>query len=231
MVPGIRRPPALQAREDPISDGGSGPVRFAAQFSAPMTISPMTIAEDKKRLRREAEDLRHRLAWSTPDAAHAIAQNFSVAISLASDAIVAGYVPARGEADPSPLMERLRKEGYPLSLAGVAVKGQPLHFHLWRDNETMVRGAFSIMEAAPDWPSIIPNVLLIPLLGFDKNGYRLGYGGGYYDRSLDSLRMRSSVLAVGIAFAGQEMVLPHDENDERLDWIVTEKYARQFERN
>ena len=86
------------------------------------------------------------------------------------------------------------------------------------------------MEAAADWPSIIPDVLLIPLLGFDKNGYRLGYGGGFYDRSLHSLRMRASVLAVGIAFAGQEMVLPHDERDERLDWIVTEKNSWQVER-
>ncbi len=196
-----------------------------------MTISPMTIAEDKKQLRREAENLRHRLAGSAPDAAHAIAHNFSVAISLASNAIVAGYIPARGEADPLPLMEQLRTLGNPLALSRVVEKCQPLHFHLWRDNETTVKGAFGMMEAASDWPSIVPNVLLIPLLGFDKNGYRLGYGGGYYDRSLHSLRMRASVLAVGIAFAGQEMVLPHDENDKRLDWIVTEKHARPFERN
>ena len=85
------------------------------------------------------------------------------------------------------------------------------------------------MEAAPNWPLVLPDILLVPLLGFDKQGYRLGYGGGFYDRTLRSLRQRESVLAVGIAYAGQEMTLPHDENDERLDWIVTEKYARKFE--
>lgn len=191
----------------------------------------MTIAEDKKQLRREAEESRYRLAGSVPDAAQAIARNFSVAISLSADAIVGGYIRARGEADPLPLMERLKTAGHPLALARISEKNQPLQFHLWRDNEATGKGALGMMEAASHWPSITPNVLLIPLLGFDKNGYRLGYGGGYYDRSLHSLRKCGSVLAVGIAFAGQEMVLPHDQNDERLDWIVTEKYVGQFERN
>ena len=192
-----------------------------------MTISPMNISEDKQRLRREAESVRYSLAHSTPGAAAAITQSFFNGISIASGVIVAGYVPTRSEADPLPLMEGLRTVGHPLALARVAEKDRSLHFHLWRDNEAPVKSAFSMMEAAPDWPSIIPDVLLIPLLGFDKNGYRLGYGGGFYDRSLHSLRMRASVLAVGIAFAGQEMVLPHDEHDERLNWIVTEKYSWQ----
>ena len=87
-----------------------------------------------------------------------------------------------------------------------------------------------MMEAPPGWPLVVPTVLLIPLLGFDKEGYRLGYGGGFYDRTLRSLRAHMSVLAIGIAFSGQEMVLPHDEYDERLDWIVTEKTAQNFAR-
>jgi len=190
----------------------------------------MNTSEDKKRLRRKAEAARYRLAHATPGAAAAITQSFFNSISIASGVIVAGYVPARGEADPLPLMKRLRTVGHPLALARVAEKGQPLHFHLWRDNEVPLKSTLGMMEAAADWPSIIPDVLLIPLLGFDKNGYRLGYGGGFYDRSLHSLRMRASVLAVGIAFAGQEMVLPHDERDERLDWIVTEKNSWQVER-
>ena len=226
MVPDIRRPPALQAREDPNSNGGSGPVRFAASFAGCMTIS-----EDKRRLRREAESLRHRLAQSAPNAEHAISENFLSAGLLRSNAIVAGYVPARGEADPTQLMKRLSEAGCSLALVRTAGKAQPLRVHLWRGADAPLKGAFGIMEAAPDWPPVTPGILLVPLLGFDAHGYRLGYGGGYYDRTLQSLRMRATVLAVGIAFAGQEMILPHDESDERLDWIVTEKYARKFEGN
>ena len=138
---------------------------------------------------------------------------------------------ARGEADPTALMKRLSEAGSSLALVRTAGKAQPLHVHLWQGADAPVKGAFGIMEAASDWPSVTPDILLVPLLGFDKHGYRLGYGGGFYDRTLQSLRMRATVLAVGIAYAGQEMILPHDENDERLDWIVTEKYARKFEGN
>lgn len=226
MVPDIRRPPALQAREDPYSDGGRGPVRFAASFAGFMTIS-----QDKKRMRREAETLRYRLGRSAPNAGQAISENFLGAGLLRSKAIVAGYIPMRGEADPSHLMARLREAGSSLALGRVAGKGQPLQFHLWEGDDAPVRGAFGQVEAASHWPSTIAEILLVPLLGFDKHGYRLGYGGGFYDRTLQSLRKRARVLAVGIAFAGQEMILPHDENDERLDWIVTEKYAREFEGN
>ena len=189
----------------------------------------MNIAENKKSLRREAEELRHCLTGSVPNTADAIADNFFGAFSLASSAIVAGYVAARGEAEPLPLLERLRTAGCLLALTRVVEKGQPLHFHLWRDDVAPVKSAYGMMEAPAGWPSVIPTILLIPLLGFDKEGYRLGYGGGFYDRTLCSLRAHTSVLAIGIAFSGQEMVLPHDEYDERLDWIVTEKTAQKFD--
>jgi 5-formyltetrahydrofolate cyclo-ligase len=191
----------------------------------------MNISEDKKRLRPEAESSRYRLAQSVQNAGHAISENFLRADLLRSNAIVAGYVPMRGEADPSPLMTRLREAGSSLALTRVVGKDQPLQVHLWRGDDAPVKGAFGIMEAASDWPSATPDILLVPLLGFDARGFRLGYGGGFYDRTLQSLRMRATVLAVGVAYAGQEMILPHGENDERLDWIVTEKYARKFEGN
>lgn len=223
MVPGIRRPPAQQAREDPISDGGGGPVRSTASLAGLMNIS-----EGKGRLRHEAESSRHRLGLAGPDAARAISDVFHQANLHKPNATVSGYIAARGEADPLHLMKSLSDMGCILALPRIAEKDKPLIFHLWRADEAPVESAFGVMEAAADWPVAAPDVLLVPLLGFDSQGYRLGYGGGFYDRTLQALRKVGPVLAVGIAFSGQEMILPHDENDERLDWIVTEKFARQF---
>ena len=90
-------------------------------------------------------------------------------------------------------------------------------------------GVFGLSQPAPDWPEAIPDVLIVPLLAFDAQGNRLGYGAGFYDRTLEALRMQRKVLAVGYAFAGQEMAeVPHHEGDERLDWIVTENGGRRF---
>jgi 5-formyltetrahydrofolate cyclo-ligase len=191
----------------------------------------MTIAEEKRRLRGVAEASRNALAQSQSNIGLEISERFFRAGICRSNAIVAGYIPMRDEADPLPLMKRLREVGSSLALSRVAGKGQPLQFHLWRKADAPMKASFGMMEAAPDWQSVVPDILLVPLLGFDKDGYRLGYGGGFYDRTLRSLRMSETVLAVGLAYAGQEMALPHDDYDERLDWIVTEKYAREFEGN
>ena len=190
----------------------------------------MGIADDKKQLRQDAQLLRMKLACSASNAASQIAENFFRAIPMAARSVIAGYVPIRGEADPLPLMNRLRAAGQTLALARVNGKGLPLSFHLWREGVEPVDGTFVLREAGPDWPLATPQIVLVPLLGFEAQGHRLGYGGGFYDRTLRVLRENGPVLAVGIAFSGQEMVVPHDESDERLDWIVTEKFARGFDR-
>ncbi len=226
VVPDIRRPPALQAREDPDSQRLQRSRPLAASFAGFMNIF-----KEKERLRREAEASRKALARPAKEIGEEISKTFFRAGLVRSNAIVAGYIPMRGEMDPLALMERLRDAGCSLALTRVVAKDQPLQFHLWRDADAPVKSAFGMMEAAPDWPTAKPDVLLVPLLGFDRRGYRLGYGGGFYDRTLRSLRTREPVVAVGIAYAGQEMILPHDDHDEKLDWIVTEKYARKFEGN
>jgi 5-formyltetrahydrofolate cyclo-ligase len=190
----------------------------------------MNIADQKKDLRREAQVRRTELARATPDAAARIAENFVKVGSVSPGMSVAGYFPMRGEASPLPLMKHLRGTGHPLALSRVVRMGAPLDFHLWPDGEEPAKGGFVLREASPDWPHIVPDIVLVAMLAFNEQGYRLGYGGGFYDRTLRALRQRGSVLAVGIAFAGQEMVLPHEDFDEPLDWIVTERYARKFER-
>jgi 5-formyltetrahydrofolate cyclo-ligase len=191
----------------------------------------MNIPEQKKLLRREAETRRKELAASTPGAAARIAENVGSVEGIEPGAIVAGYFPMRGEADPLPLMKRLRAAGHRLALSRVERMGVPLTFHHWPDGVAPVRGGFVLREASPDWPEIVPDIVLVAMLAFDSDGYRLGYGGGFYDRTLRGLREKGPVLAVGVAFAGQEMAVPREDFDEPLDWIVTEQYARKFERN
>jgi len=110
-------------------------------------------------------------------------------------------------------------------------KGEKLAFHLYEKGAALVPGLFGLSQPAKDWPEAIPDVLVVPLLAFDAQGNRLGYGAGFYDRTLSALRASRDVVAVGFAFAGQEVpTVPHSESDEPLDWIVTELGARRFER-
>ena len=90
----------------------------------------------------------------------------------------------------------------------------------------LVPGGFGLSEPARDWPLLDPDVLAVPLLGFDRHGYRIGYGAGFYDRTLQRLRALKTVIAASYCFSVQEFAaIPHDENDQRLDWIVTDKDA------
>jgi len=189
----------------------------------------MTPAEDKPAVRRVAAALRPALRAAAPEAGLAIARHFLANVPIGAHSTCAGYIATRDEADPAPLMDELPQHGHAIALPRVAGPGSPLRFHAWQLGAVPVIGSYQLTEPAPDWPEALPDVLLVPLLAFDARGYRLGYGGGYYDRSLQELRRERSVLAVGIAYSGQEMpALPADSRDERLDWIVTETGARRF---
>ena len=90
----------------------------------------------------------------------------------------------------------------------------------------MVEETFGTRAPMPDAPEMEPDLLIVPMLAFDRSGFRLGYGGGFYDRTLERLRSMKPVTAVGVAFAGQEVAyVPHDDLDQPLDWIVTEREA------
>jgi 5-formyltetrahydrofolate cyclo-ligase len=113
-------------------------------------------------------------------------------------------------------------------LPRVAGRGKPLNFHLYEAGAKLVPGGFGLSEPSRDWPLLDPDVLAVPLLAFDGAGYRVGYGAGFYDRTLQRLRASRSIIAASYCFSVQEFpAVPHDENDQRLDWLVTEKGARQ----
>lgn len=145
------------------------------------------------------------------------------------DAIVAGYAAIRGEADPFPLMVALANQGHPLCLP--QTRGDALVFRAWKPGDPLVVGRMSVPEPDDKAKERRPDLLIVPLLAFDKSGYRLGYGRGYYDRYLAEQRPKRTLRAVGIAFAAQEVEeLPREAFDEPLDAVVTQDRVIRFER-
>jgi 5-formyltetrahydrofolate cyclo-ligase len=149
-------------------------------------------------------------------------------LAIAPGTIVAGYHAHHDEADPAFLLRELMRRGAHIAFPRVTAKDAPLEFHLVPDGEILRPGAHGIHEPLEHWPRAIPDVLLVPLLAFDGHGYRLGYGGGYYDRTLAAL---PKARAIGIAYAGQRMdFLPHDAHDYPLHAILTEHGLTEFPR-
>jgi len=138
---------------------------------------------------------------------------------------LAGYMAMRTEIDPTAAMAA---HAGPVGVPVILGPGQALKFREWSPGCAMVPGEFgAAIPAEGAW--IEPEVLIVPLLSFDARGYRLGYGGGFYDRTLEGLRARGPVLAVGFAFDAQEVEeVPTEPTDQRLDAVVTESGVRLF---
>jgi 5-formyltetrahydrofolate cyclo-ligase len=182
----------------------------------------------KRTLRTAARGKRVVLASALPHFAERIAV-YADALSLPDKCIVGAYVALPGEADPNLLLKRLAAKGHAIAFPRVAEKDAPLSFHLWRDGQQFKPGVFGIPEPAADLPLANPRVLLVPLLAFDSSGFRIGYGGGYYDRTLAGIRANGEITAIGIAYAGQEVdSVPRDVNDQRLDMVLTETGLKKF---
>ena len=164
-------------------------------------------------------------------AAEAVRDRFLADVRLAEGAAVSGYWPLADEFDPRPLLERLHAAGHPIGLPVVVARGAPLLFRRWDPGTRLIAGTFGVQVPPPEAPEVVPAVVLAPLLAFDRLGYRLGYGGGFYDRTLAKLRAAGAVLVVGLGFACQEVAaVPRGPSDRRLDWIVTERAALRIDR-
>lgn len=187
-------------------------------------------AKDAARLRARAL----RDAVADPDvrgrASHAVRERVLAEVPL-PDGAVAGYWPLGSELDILPLLLHFHGAGRVAALPVSGPRGTPLTFRAWAPDAPLREGRFGIREPADDAPVVVPAVLLVPLLAFDRQGHRLGYGAGYYDRTLAGLRAGGAVLAVGIGFAGQQVAsVPHGPYDQPLDWIVTERFSMKVGR-
>jgi 5-formyltetrahydrofolate cyclo-ligase len=180
------------------------------------------MTDTKAQLRRHAREKRN--ALFTRDFAFRLAE-FAEDLALKPGAIVGAYHAHHGEADPAELLARLVELGMCIAFPRVPKKHVALDFHIVPAGEVLAPGSFGIPEPLAHWPHVTPQVLLVPLLAFDHRGHRLGYGGGFYDRTLAAL----DVPAFGIAYAGQEVAsLPAEPHDRTLDGIVTEAGLRRF---
>src|SRR6185436_18353950 len=138
--------------------------------------------------------------------------------------IVSGFSPLKTEINPLPLMRRLAEAGAQLALPVVAGRGHPLIMRAFAFGDALASGQWGIREPKPEAAEVAPDILLVPLLAFDRGGNRIGYGAGYYDMTIAKLRAMKPVVAVGLAFAAQEIgQVPVTPRDARLDLVLTER--------
>lgn len=162
------------------------------------------------------------------DAAEAIAaRGFPVAVQ--PGAVVSGYSPMRTEINPVPLMRRLADAGAQLALPVVQGRGKPLIMRAWSFGAPLVSGVWGIKEPSDDAPEVFPDIMIVPLAAFDRAGHRIGYGAGYYDMTIARIRAMKPVVAIGLAFAAQQIDrVPATEFDARLDLVLTESETIDF---
>ena len=135
----------------------------------------------------------------------------------------------KSEINPVPLMRKLADAGAKLALPAIAGRGKPLIMRAWNFGEPLASGQWGIREPMPGAPEVAPDILIVPLAAFDRAGHRIGYGAGYFDMTINALRAKKRVTAVGIAFAIQEISsVPATERDARLDIVLTEREAIDF---
>lgn len=178
----------------------------------------------KKDLRQSLRVRRATAAEKGREAALAVRDSFLSHFSLGQDSCIAFYVAQGDELDPSPLAKALDEQGHWLCLPVVEHKDNPLLFRAYQWGDFFRLGPMRIPEPLPTAPLAVPDVVLAPLVGFDRRGHRLGQGGGFYDRTLATLRTQKKILVVGLAYSIQEVPqIPVGPLDQSMDAIVTEE--------
>ncbi len=145
-------------------------------------------------------------------------------VTISAGMIVSGFSPMKTEINPFPLMRKLAGVSANLALPAIAGRGKPLIMRAYAFGDEFAHGQWGIREPKSDAPEVFPDVLIVPLACFDRAGHRVGYGAGFYDMTIHRLRAMKTVVAIGIAFAAQEIPrVPATERDERLDLVLTER--------
>lgn len=196
------------------------------------TSEPMhatSIDKEKVDLRRAALANREALPADLRQAAAETIAARPFPLAVAPGTIVSGFFPIKSEINPMPLMRKLSENGACLALPVVAGRGKPLILRAWNFGEKLIAGQWGLREPASEAPEVAPDILLVPLLAFNRAGNRLGYGAGYYDMTIGALRAQKPVTAVGIAYAAQEVAkVPITPRDAPLDLVLTERETIDF---
>jgi 5-formyltetrahydrofolate cyclo-ligase len=191
---------------------------------------PPTDADPKTALRREALARRALIAASERDAfSRRLAGEGLRLARLFRPRAVSAFHTFRDEPDTLELLRTLAAEGFATALPVVVGRGSPLTFRVWRPGDPVRSGAMSIAEPLDEAPAVEPDLLFVPLACFDRRGHRIGYGAGYYDRTLAALRAIKPVHAVGVAYGVCEVAaVPYEAHDQTLDAIVTDQETILF---
>jgi 5-formyltetrahydrofolate cyclo-ligase len=182
------------------------------------------ILQEKAELRRAGQARRDALPAQLRQAAAEAIATRPFPLTISAGTIVSGFMPLKSEINPLPLMRKLAEAGASLALPVVAGRGKALIMRSWKWGEPLVAGVWGIREPVLQAPTLDPDILLVPLLAFDRAGHRIGYGAGYYDLTIAQLRAKKPIAAVGIAFAAQEIeTVPTTDFDAPLDLVLTER--------
>lgn len=181
------------------------------------------MSDAKQALRAEMKTMRDELSARDPDAGEILADKFPMKLFERYGPVVAVYLPIGSEVDPKPLMTKLIEAGAQLALPCVQDDGSMV-YRAYRRGDMLEQKAFGLLEPNAEVPEVNPTLVITPLLAFDRNGNRLGYGKGHYDRALTRLREQGRVFVCGLAFFGQEVEnVPAEAHDVPLDWVMTER--------
>ena len=176
-------------------------------------------------MRERAAKIRRREADNHPDAAEKLAEYCQLLLDRFGRGVYAAYLPIRSEISPLPLIAALHDAGQPTAMPVTPAEGCPLSFRSWTVGDALEDGPYGTRQPPVGDPPVLPNVILAPLLAFDTAGWRLGYGGGFYDRYLNEyLKKNKKILTIGVAFSFQKHhKIPSFNNDVKLKYILTEK--------
>jgi 5-formyltetrahydrofolate cyclo-ligase len=185
--------------------------------------------QTKAALRAAALALRDALPAAERQAAAATIAARGLPVEVTPGAIVSGFMPMKTEINPLQLLRKLADAGAQLAMPCVAGRSKPLIMRAWQFGAPLKSGQWGIREPMPDAAEVAPDILIVPLACFDRAGHRIGYGAGYYDMTINALRAKKKVVAVGIGFAAQEIRrVPATERDARLDLVLTEREVVDF---
>jgi 5-formyltetrahydrofolate cyclo-ligase len=196
-------------------------------FCFEIRLMPSDISERKKALREKALARRDALdAGYRQEAADNLAA-FPFPVPVPDCAIISGFFPMKTELSPLPLMKVLQRKGAMIALPRIVGRGNPLSMRAWKFGDPLVPGQWGIREPSPDAPAVAPDIFIVPFAAFDRRGYRIGYGAGYYDMTIASLKAKKKVITVGFGFAAQEIgECPVEPHDQKLDYVMTEAGLR-----
>lgn len=191
-----------------------------------MSLAPDPLSQAKATLRRDAavrRDAAHERLGAT--AGDALIRHGLDRLAALGPRVISGFCSIRSEIDVRPLLRALATAtGADLAMPVVIARGRPLVFRRWQVGMALAAGPFGTVHPAESEPALVPDLVLVPLLAFDRRRHRLGYGAGFYDRTLAGLRATGPVTAVGIAYGAQEVdAVPVGDHDEMLDLVLTER--------